>query len=142
MKKSPPIRRRFRIAKTPTVLQMEAVECGAAALAIILGYHKLNIPLSRLREECGVNRDGSKAANVLKAARAHGMRARGFRRDVSILFQKTVFPCIVFWRNSHFLVLEGIRGDRVSLNDPGGGHRRVTRAEFERDYSGVVLEFE
>ncbi len=142
MKKSPPIRRRFRIAKTPTVLQMEAVECGAAALAIILGYHKLNIPLSRLREECGVNRDGSKAANVLKAARAHGMQARGFRRDVSILFQKTVFPCIVFWRNSHFLVLEGVRGDRVSLNDPGGGHRRVTRAEFERDYSGVVLEFE
>ncbi|MGL1861371.1 MAG: NHLP family bacteriocin export ABC transporter peptidase/permease/ATPase subunit [Pseudodesulfovibrio sp.] len=128
-------------AKTPTVLQMEAVECGAAALGSILGYHGLHIPLSELREECGVNRDGSRAANVIKAARLHGLEAKGYRRDASTLFEKDVFPTIVFWRHSHFLVVEGADDKRVYLNDPASGHRRVTHEEFERDYSEVVLEF-
>ena len=128
-------------AKTPTVLQLEAVEWGAAALGSILGYHGLHIPLSELREECGVNRDGSRAANVIKAARLHGLEAKGYRRDASTLFEKDVFPTIVFWRHSHFLVVEGADDKRVYLNDPASGHRRVTHEEFERDYSEVVLEF-
>jgi ATP-binding cassette, subfamily C, bacterial len=127
--------------KTPTVLQMEAVECGAASLGSILGYHGLHVPLSQLREECGVNRDGSRAANVIKAARLHDLKGGGFRRDKAALFEKTKFPAIAFWRNSHFLVVEGADEKRVYLNDPVSGHRRVTHEEFERDYSGVVLEF-
>lgn len=132
---------RKRRAKTPTVLQMEAVECGAASLGSILGYHGAFIPLSQLREECGVNRDGSRAANVLKAARLHGMEARGFRRDVETVFTNGTFPVIAFWRNSHFLVVEGLDDKRVFLNDPSAGHRRVTHEEFERDFSEVILEF-
>lgn len=128
-------------AKTPTVLQMEAVECGAASLGIILGYHGLHIPLSQLREECGVNRDGSRAANVLRAARQHGLEGKGFRRDAVTLFETTELPAIIFWRNSHFLVVEGADQKHVYLNDPASGHRRVTHEEFERDYSGVVLQF-
>ncbi len=126
---------------TPTVLQMEAVECGAAALGIILGYHGFFVPLSSLREECGVNRDGSRAANVIKAARLHGMEGRGFKRDADTLLSGNNFPVIVFWRNSHFLVLEGSNDKLVYLNDPASGHRRVTHEEFKRDYSGIVLEF-
>lgn len=129
------------IAKTPTVLQMEAVECGAASLGSILGYHGLFIPLSQLREECGVNRDGSKASHVLRAARKHGLEGSGFRRDAGPLFEKTEFPAIVFWRQSHFLVVEGRDENKIYLNDPASGHRRVTFEEFERDYSGVALEF-
>ncbi|MBI9079687.1 MAG: NHLP family bacteriocin export ABC transporter peptidase/permease/ATPase subunit [Pseudodesulfovibrio sp.] len=128
-------------AKTPTVLQMEAVECGAASLGSILGYHGLHIPLSQLREECGVNRDGSRAANMLKSARQHGLEASGFRRDSTAIFEKTIFPAIIFWRNSHFLVVEGTDDEKVYLNDPASGHRRVTIEEFDRDYSGVALEF-
>lgn len=126
--------------KTPTMLQMEAVECGAAALGSVLGYHQLYIPLSQLREECGVNRDGSKAANVIRAARLHGMKGSGFRREAVQTITNTTLPAILFWRGSHFLVLEGADKDKVYLNDPSCGHRRVTHDEFERDYSGVVLE--
>ena len=128
--------------KTPTVLQMEAVECGAASLGSILGYYGSHVPLSTLREDCGVNRDGSRAANVLKAARLHGMEGRGFRRDAETMLESTRLPAIVFWRNSHFLVVEGTDDKRVYLNDPASGHRRVTFEEFERDYSEVVLEME
>lgn len=126
--------------KTPTVLQMEAVECGAASLGSVLGYYGAHIPLSTLREECGVNRDGSRAANVLKAARLHGLESKGFRRDAETMLANTRFPAIVFWRNSHFLVVEGADQKRVFLNDPASGHRRVTHEEFIRDYSEVVLE--
>lgn len=127
--------------KTPTVLQMEAVECGAASLGSVLGYYGAHIPLSTLREECGVNRDGSRAANVLKAARLHGLEGKGFRRDAETLLKNSAFPVIVFWRNSHFLVVEGADEKRIYLNDPASGHRRVTHEEFVRDYSEVVLEF-
>ena len=127
--------------KTPTVLQMEAVECGAAALGSVLGFHGAHVPLSTLREECGVNRDGSRAANVLRAARMHGLEGKGFRRDADTLLEKTPVPAILFWRNSHFLVLEGADERHVYLNDPASGHRRVTRDELARDYSEVVLEF-
>lgn len=120
---------------------MEAVECGAASLGIILGFHGRHIPLSRLREECGVNRDGSRAANVVKAARLHGLEAGGFRRDTATLLESPSLPAIIFWRNSHFLVFEGADDKRVYLNDPACGHRRVTHEEFDRNYSGVVLEF-
>ena len=120
---------------------MEAVECGAASLGSILGYHGLHVPLSQLREECGVNRDGSRAANVLKAGRLHGMEGKGFRRDAATMLESTALPAIAFWRNSHFLVVEGSDDKNVFLNDPASGHRRVTHEEFERDYSGVVLQF-
>lgn len=128
-------------ATTPTVLQMEAVECGAASLGSILGHHGLHVPLSSLREQCGVNRDGSKASNVIRAARANGLEAAGYRRDAANVLEHTEFPAILFWRASHFLVLEGADEKRVYLNDPASGHRRITHEELERDYSGVVLEF-
>lgn len=127
--------------KTPTVIQMEALECGAAALGIVLAYHGLYIPLEQLREDCGVNRDGSKASNVLRAARSHGMEASGYRMEPDHL-NTVELPVIIFWNFNHFVVLEGIKGDKVYINDPASGPKVVPYEEFDQAFTGVTLVME
>ena len=129
------------LVKVPQIMQMEELECGAACLAMILAYHGRWEPLEKVRERCGVSRDGSKASNVLRAARSYGLEAYGVSSRTESLKAKDSFPCIIFWNFNHFVVLCGFKGGYAYLNDPACGTTRVPMAEFEESFTGVVLFF-
>ena len=132
---------RKKVINTPVILQMEAAECGAAALAIVLAYHGAWISLEQLRIACGVSRDGSKASNIIRAARRYGLVARGYSVEPAALGQLPM-PCIIHWNFKHFVVMEGVSGRHAYINDPATGRRRVSMAELDRAFTGVVLTFE
>lgn len=128
--------------KVPQVMQMEALECGAASLTMILAYYGKWIPLEQVRADCGVSRDGSNARNVLKAARAYGLTAKGYRYEPEDLKKNGKFPCIIHWNFNHFLVLCGFKGNKAVLNDPAKGSYSVPMDTFDQAFTGICLMFE
>ena len=125
--------------KVPVVMQMEALECGAASLAMIMAYYGKWVPLEQVRVDCGVSRDGSSAKNVLIAARNYGFTADGYRCEIDSLKENMKFPCIIHWNQDHFVVLDGFQGNYAYLNDPARGAVKVSMEEFDVSFTGICL---
>jgi len=130
-----------RSVKVPVIMQMEALECGAASLTMILAYYKKWIPLEQVREDCGVSRDGSNAAYILKAARKYGLECRAWSYHAESLENKITFPAIIHWNFNHFVVLCGFSGKYAIINDPARGTVKVAKEEFRHSYTGICMEF-
>ncbi len=132
--------RKKKYAKTPTIYQMEATECGAASLSMIMGYYGKHMALEQLRIETGVSRDGCNAMNILRAARKFGLEANGFRKELNGLLECQP-PCIIHWNFNHFVVWEGMKGKYAYINDPAMGRRKLTLQDIDDCFTGVVLFF-
>ena len=128
-------------AKVPVILQMEALECGAASLTMILAYYDKWIPLEQVRQDCGVSRDGANALNVMKAARRYGLEAKGYRYELEAIKKANQFPCIIHWNFNHFVVLCGFSGNKAVINDPARGNIKVSMEEFDNSFTGVCIMF-
>ncbi len=130
------------VAKVPVVMQLEALECGAACLCMVMAYYNKWIPIEQVREDCGVSRDGSNAKNILKAARFYGFDAKGYRFEPESLKNGGKFPCIIHWNFNHFVVLNGFRHGKAYLNDPAKGSYSVSMETFDECFTGVCLILE
>ncbi len=130
-----------KVAKVPVVMQLEALECGAASLAMVLAYYEKWVPLEQVRLDCGISRDGSNARNLLRAARNYGLNAGGYRFEPEDLRAHGTFPCIIHWNFNHFVVLNGFRGEKAVLNDPAKGTYTVPLKTFDESFTGVCLMF-
>ncbi len=128
------------VTKVPFIMQMEALECGAASLAMVLAYYGKWIPLEQVRRDCGVSRDGSNALNILKAARNYGLEASGYRYEPEYLRDNGTFPCIAHWEFNHFVVVCGFRKDKVYLNDPAKGTVVISMQEFDEKFTGICIQ--
>lgn len=127
------------VAKVPVVMQLEALECGAAALAMVMAYYDKWVPLEQVRVDCGVSRDGSKAKNIYLAAENYGFDVKAFKMSPESLKTEGEFPCIIHWNMNHFVVLKGFKGDWVYINDPARGEVKLSYEEFDRAFTGIVI---
>ena len=127
------------VAKVPVVMQLEALECGAAALAMVMAYYGRWVPLEQVRVDCGVSRDGSRAKNLVLAAQHYGFDVNAFRYSVEGIKKRGKYPCIIHWNMNHYVVLDGFKGKYAYLNDPARGNLKVTMEEFDKSFTGITI---
>ena len=130
-----------KVVKVPFIMQMEALECGAACLCMILAYYRKWIPLEQVRADCGVSRDGCNARNIYRAAKSYGLEPTAYRMEPAEL-RDIKLPAILHWNFNHFVVLNGFKKNKVIINDPGRGTTEISIEEFDKAFTGIVLTFE
>ena len=128
------------VADTPIIMQLEALECGAASLTMVMAYYNKWVALEQVRVDCGVSRNGSNAKNICRAAQKYGFKTKGCAYNIARLKEKGKFPAIIHWGGGHFVVLNGFRGNKAILNDPAKGLVKVDLKTFDKFFTGIYLE--
>ena len=129
-----------KVANVPIIMQLEALECGAASLTMVMAYYGKWVPLEQVRVDCGVSRNGSNAKNICRAAAKYGFKTKGYAYNVKKLKEKGKFPAIIHWGGGHFVVLDGFRGNKAILNDPAKGLVKVDLETFDKIFTGIYIE--
>ena len=127
------------VVKVPVIMQLEALECGAASLAMVMAYYDKWVPLEQVRADCGVSRDGSNAKNIYMAAESYGFDVKAYRRSPESIKENGQYPCIIHWNFNHFVVLNGFKGKYAYINDPARGFVKVGAEEFDKSFTGVTI---
>ena len=130
------------VANVPLIMQLEELECGAASLCMVMAYYGKWVALEQARVDCGVSRNGSNARDILRAAQKYGFQTKGFIYKVKQLKEKCKFPAIIFWNAGHFVVLNGIKGNKAYINDPAKGFIKMDLETFRKQYTGICLQIE
>lgn len=128
--------------RVPVIMQMEATECGAASLSMILAYYGKWLPLAQVRYDCGVSRDGSSMHDVAMAANNYGLHTKAYSIEMLEDLDSVPLPCIAHWDFEHFVVITGIRNGKIFINDPARGKIKMPIKEADESLTGVVLTFE
>ncbi|HEX7733273.1 MAG TPA: peptidase domain-containing ABC transporter [Ktedonobacteraceae bacterium] len=127
--------------KVPELLQMSAVECGAACLAMILSYYGRKTSIAEIQKNTGVGRDGLSALSIVQAARRYGLKVRTVSLELKD-FRFVGLPAIVYWQFNHFLVVERWTPSGVDVVDPAVGRERLSSEEFDEGFTGVAIMLE
>lgn len=128
------------VANVPIIMQLEVLECGAASLAMVMAYYGKWVALEQLRVDCGVSRNGSNAKNICRAAEKYGFKTKGYAYNIQKLKERGKFPAIIHWGGGHFVVLDGIRGNKAIINDPAKGLVKVDLKIFDQMFTGIYIE--
>ncbi|MCL2049155.1 MAG: NHLP family bacteriocin export ABC transporter peptidase/permease/ATPase subunit [Defluviitaleaceae bacterium] len=130
-----------KIQKVPFIMQMEALECGAASLCMVLAHYGKWVPLEQVRADCGVSRDGCNARNIYRAAASYGLKPTAYRMEPHEL-RDIKLPAVIHWNFNHFVVLNGFKKNHAVINDPARGTTEISLAEFDKAFTGVVITME
>ncbi len=125
--------------RVPLILQTEVAECGLACLAMVAGYYGYDTDLISLRRRYSISSHGANLKSIMSMATHLHLAPRALRAEPEELMNATM-PCILHWGMNHFVVLKSITKDSYLLHDPAIGERRLTSAEFNTHFTGVLLE--
>lgn len=126
--------------KTKCTIQFEGAECGAASLCTILKYFGKYVSMEKLRQQTCVTRDGATAELIKTGAKANNLNAKVYKANLFIAKEIAQYPCIIYWKCSHFMVLEGFEDGHAYLSDPAHGRYRVQESFFKECFSNVIIE--
>ena len=124
----------------PFVKQPDAMDCGPACLKMVAGFYKMSFPLDSIRKKCYITREGVSFLGLSEAADSLGFRTLGVKIPLEMLKENVPLPCIVHWRQKHFVVVFKIKNNKIWVADPAIGHMVYSHEEFIKNWTSTISD--